>query len=301
MVALRPNRMTDYAAVRTMIADHDGVFTLAQAKESGISAEAARRRVASGEWIRVTRSVYRVADRLLDDRMHARIAVLSAGPGAALCGGSAAWWHGLITHPPSTITVITPHGRRGRPVPGARVWHRTLDTADLTVVDRLRVTHVPLTVLDAAVDIGVRVMDNALLRQNTTLSALVEAQKRNTGRRGSPRSRAMLAAMSSGARSEGERKTVALLESSDIVGWTQNHPACGYVLDIAIPELKIDVEIDGFAFHSDAEAFQHDRERQNNLIANGWTVLRFTWHDVTTRPQWVLAQIRAAVKQATAA
>ena len=301
MAPVRPIRMTDLAALRRMIADHDGVFSLTQATACGGSADGARRRVASGEWIRVTRSVYRVADRLLDDRMRARIAVLSAGPGAALCSGSAAWWHGLIPHPRSTITVITPHGRRGRPVPGAHVWHRTLHAADLTAIDGLPVSQVPLTVLDAAVDIGVRVMDNALLNQHTTLSALIEAQKRNAGRRGSPRSRAMLAAMSSGARSEGERKTVALLESSDIVGWTQNHPACGYVLDIAIPDHKIDIEIDGFAFHSDADAFQHDRERQNNLIANGWTVLRFTWHDITTRPLWVLAQIRAAVKQATAA
>ena len=284
-----------------MIAEHDGVFSLLQATECGVSPSSARRRVASGEWIRVARSVYRVADRLLDPRMQARIAVLSAGPGAALCGGSAAWWHGLLTHPPSPITVITPHGRRGRPVAGSRIWHRTLNALDLTEVDGLRVTQIPLTVLDASVDVGVRVMDNALLHANTTLPDLVTAQKRNTGRRGSPRSRAMLAAMSSGARSEGERTTVALLETSDIDGWTQNHPACGYVLDIAIPDLKIDIEIDGFAFHSDAEAFQHDRERQNNLIANGWTVLRFTWHDITTRPQWVLAQIRAAVKQASAA
>jgi very-short-patch-repair endonuclease len=43
------------------------------------------------------------------------------------------------------------------------------------------------------------------------------------------------------------------------------------------------------------EHFQRDRRRQNRLIAAGWTVLRFTWWDLTERPDDVLAQIRAAV------
>ncbi|NED67277.1 DUF559 domain-containing protein, partial [Streptomyces sp. SID10244] len=90
-------------------------------------------------------------------------------------------------------------------------------------------------------------------------------------------------------------------QRSNVTGWVTNLPVGGYILDLAIPEHKIAIEIDGFAYHSDAEAFQHDRERQNDLIANGWTVLRFTWHDLTTRPQWVLAQIRAAIRQAAAA
>ena len=293
--------VVDEAALRSMIAEHEGVFTSAQARACGIGTDRARRRVESGEWIRETRGVYRVANRTLDIRMKTRIAVLSAGPGAALCGASAAWWHGLIDKPPSIISVMAPHGRRGRPIDGARVWHRTFDEGDVAVVERLRVTAVPLTVLDASVENGVRIMDSALLRNKVTIEDLLDAQKRNSGRRGSPRAASMLTAMSDGARSDAERRTVALLKSSDVGGWATNVDACGYVLDLAIQDLKIDIEIDGLAFHSDATAFQHDRERQNVLIANGWIVLRFTWHDITQRPQWVLAQIRAAIRQRTAA
>ncbi|MGC4960601.1 DUF559 domain-containing protein [Gordonia sp. DT101] len=293
--------MADETALRAMIADHDGVFTSVQAGACGVDSDGARRRVSTGEWIRVVRSVYRVSNRKLDARMRMRIAVLSAGPGSALYGSCAAWWHGLITKPSSTITVIAPHGRHGRPVDGALVWHRTVAPMDLTVVDGLTVTSIPLTVLDASVDIVVRVMDSALLREQVTLIELVDTQHRNSGRRGSARSRIMLAAMSAGARSEAERKAVAVLSSSDVSGWATNVPACGYILDLAVVEHKIAIEIDGFAFHSDAEAFQHDRERQNVLVANGWTVLRFTWHDLTERPGWVLAQIRAAIRRVTAA
>ncbi|NDZ93453.1 DUF559 domain-containing protein [Streptomyces sp. SID6673] len=284
-----------------MLAEHGGVFTSAQAYRCGVSDDQLRRRVLTGEWVRVARGVFRVADRKIDARMRMRIGVLRAGPGAALAGAAAAWWHTLVTTVPTTVTVIAPHGRHGSRIPGATVWHRTLDCDDVTSKDGLAVTAIPLTVLDASVDIGVRVMDSALLRGKVELEDLLAAQKRNSGRRGSPRARAMVAAMSEGARSEAERRAVALLQRSNVTGWVTNLPVGGYILDLAIPEHKIAIEIDGFAYHSDAEAFQHDRERQNDLIANGWTVLRFTWHDLTTRPQWVLAQIRAAIRQAAAA
>ncbi|WAC56925.1 type IV toxin-antitoxin system AbiEi family antitoxin domain-containing protein [Gordonia sp. SL306] len=43
--------MEDQAALRKMLADHDGVFTTAQAYGCGVSGDQLRRRVRSGEWI----------------------------------------------------------------------------------------------------------------------------------------------------------------------------------------------------------------------------------------------------------
>lgn len=171
-----------------------------------------------------------------------------------------------------------------------------MDRRDLTEVDGLAVTGRELTVLDAAVDLGVKVMDSALLTKQVTIADLDAVQRRNAGRRGSPRARAMLEAMSSGARSEAERRTVTLLRSSELTGWANNVHACGYLLDIAFEAAKVAIEIDGMAFHSDAKAFQNDRTRQNVLVANGWIVLRFTWRDLTHRPDSVLAQIRNALR-----
>ncbi|WP_317451457.1 endonuclease domain-containing protein [Gordonia jinghuaiqii] len=242
-----------------------------------------------------------MADRTVDDRMRMRMAVLRTGPDAALAGGAAAWWHGLVPKAPGVPVVVAPHGRNGTLVEGAKVWHRTVDPRDLTEVDGLSVTALDLTVLDASVELGVKVMDNALLNKTVTISTLDTVQRRNAGRRGSPRARAMLEAMSSGARSEAERITATLLRGSGLTGWTVNTPACGYVLDFAFAASKIAIEIDGMAFHSDAVAFQRDRTRQNDLVANGWLVLRFTWQDVTTRPAWVLAQIRTAVRRKSVA
>ena len=58
------------------------------------------------------------------------------------------------------------------------------------------------------------------------------------------------------------------------------------------------VEVDGRAWHSDARTFVADRRRQNLLVNAGWTVLRYTWADLTERPGSVLAEIRSALSRA---
>lgn len=301
--------MTDDVALRRLLAIQDGVITRRQARDCGLSDSAIGRRAATGEWITVARGVLRVADRTVDDRIRARIAVAAVGERAVLAGASAAWWHGLTDRVPYPHLVLGPRGRHGATISGVRVWHRDVADEDVVVRDALRITAMPLTVLDASVDLGVWVMDAALLRKRVTIPQLARTQIRNRGRRGSPRSRAMLAAMSAGARSEAERLLLALLRRSAITGWRANYPVeCrdstpasgGYLIDVAFPDAKVAIEIDGFAFHSDAVAFQHDRRRQNDLVAAGWTVLRFTWHDLVDRPAYVIARIRAAVLAAAA-
>jgi len=63
-------------------------------------------------------------------------------------------------------------------------------------------------------------------------------------------------------------------------------------VDFAYPGLRIVIEVDGFEVHGSPKALQADLERQNRLVAAGWTVLRFTWWDVVRRPEWVVQQIR---------
>jgi very-short-patch-repair endonuclease len=67
-------------------------------------------------------------------------------------------------------------------------------------------------------------------------------------------------------------------------------------VDFAYPEVLLAIEVDGFAVHGTPRAFQADLERQNRLVAAGWTVLRFTWLDVVRRPEWVVTQIRAVLE-----
>ncbi len=46
------------------------------------------------------------------------------------------------------------------------------------------------------------------------------------------------------------------------------------------------------------DAFQHDRIRQNALVLAGWTILRFTVHDLECRRAEVVAEVRAALHRA---
>jgi hypothetical protein len=64
-------------------------------------------------------------------------------------------------------------------------------------------------------------------------------------------------------------------------------------LDFAFPWCKLAIEIDGWSSRATSRDLQRTNKRQNQLIALGWTVLRFTWLDIVRRPEYVIAQIAA--------
>ena len=140
-------------------------------------------------------------------------------------------------------------------------------------------------------------MDSALQR-HVDLRDLWRAHLRNKGSYGSPASRRLLQAASDGARSAAERLLVKLLREAGITGWRTNYPVGGYKVDVGFPASKVALEADGWAFHSDQEDFQIDRERQNAITVLGWQVLRFTWLDLVEYPQRVIAIIRGALRRA---
>jgi len=274
-----------------------GVITRAQALRSGISRTTLTRWIGSGRWVRMLPCVYRSVDAAETPTAWVHAAVLWAGAGAVLSGSAAAWWHGLLVHPPyGPIEVTVARARRPRAVPGVRVRRRDLDPADTATLRGVAVTGVPLTVLEAAVtlDDGAALLDRALQRR-LSFDALVAAQHRNLGRHGSPAAGALLAVAADHAASAAERRLVALLRDGGVDGWVLGHPALGFVLDLAFPAAMVAVEVDGWAWHSGVQEFRADRRRQNALVLAGWTVLRFSWHDLMRRPGAVVAEIRAAL------
>jgi very-short-patch-repair endonuclease len=274
----------------------DGVITLAQARNAGLSHEAVRRRLRSGRWRRCARGVYFVDDRPFTDSARVRAAVWGYGEQAVATGLTAAWWHALTRFPPDIVEVTVPRNSHGRSRDGCRVRRRDLNPSDIVVHRRICATTLPLTVLEAAVQRGggAKLMDSAL-QHHVALTDLWRSHLRNKGRYGSPRARRLLQAASDGARSEAERLLVQLLREAHVTGWRTNHPVGPYKVDVAFPKSKIAIEVDGWAFHSDQEAFQRDRKRQNHIALLGWQVLRFTWLDLVEYPQRVIAVIRSAI------
>jgi very-short-patch-repair endonuclease len=116
-------------------------------------------------------------------------------------------------------------------------------------------------------------------------------------RYGNGRLRRLRELLGDGAAAKSERLLKELLRSAGISDWRPNVrvPLGGgesVEIDAAFPVLKIGIEIDGWAYHSDVERFRGDRRKQNALVARGWIILRFTWSDLTERPEYVLAAVR---------
>lgn len=283
-----------------MLADHlrhhDGVITLAQAIAYGLSESAVHRRTRSGQWRRLSPGVFFVDDREFTAAARVRAGVWGYGKSATASGTAAAWWHGLLTEPPDIVEVTVARTATGRARDGVRLRRRDLCPTDVVDLRGLRVTALALTVVEAAVRPGggPKVMDRALQR-HIELSPLWRAHVRNKGRYGSPRARILLQGASDNTHSRAERRLVQLMRHARLEGWLCNHPVGPYLVDNAFPEAKVAIEVDGYAFHSDADSFQNDRARQNYLILNGWRVLRFTWLDLFEHPERVIAEIRRAI------
>jgi len=70
-----------------------------------------------------------------------------------------------------------------------------------------------------------------------------------------------------------------------------------YVIDFAVPQLKIGIEADGEVFHSSPKQKQHDDERDLLLAQQGWTIKRFWDKEIENEPQKVVQEIIRIVMQ----
>jgi hypothetical protein len=236
-------------------------------------------------------------------------AYLAAGPGAVASGWSAArqlglQWQGVEDGEPC---VAVPPQRSIR-LSGVRVLRWKLPAEHVDVLGRMRVTTQARTIADclrlAPRHRAEAMLDTALLRRWITVEDLGSLVRQLAGQRGAPMLRGLYADVVDGARSRAERLAQELLALTGTSGWTWNYEVTlpgGVVaiLDAALPRCRVALEIDGRAFHVDADRFQRDRTKQNALVAAGWTVLRFTWSDLTRRPDHVVETIRRAVDRAS--
>lgn len=243
--------------------------------------------------------VFLVAGHPQTDAARVRAAALWVGTSGAVSGPAAAWWHGMLPAPPEIIELTVAREHCPRPQPGVCLRRRTLTSADLVKLRGLWVTDKGLTALETAATVadGSVFLDRALQR-HVSFTRVYRAYCRNLGARGSARAGDLLVAAADRAESAAERRAVALLRAAKITGWVLGHHFGNYVIDIAFPESMLAVEIDGWAWHMGVDRFRADRHKGNALVRARWNLLRFTWHDLTNRPDYVVAEIRAALAAA---
>lgn len=65
--------------------------------------------------------------------------------------------------------------------------------------------------------------------------------------------------------------------------------------DLLDEDLRIVIEADSFAWHGTRAALRRDAHRYNEMVREGWIVLRFTWEDVMLHPDHVRAVLADVV------
>jgi very-short-patch-repair endonuclease/predicted transcriptional regulator of viral defense system len=280
-------------AISDLAAAQHGLITLGQARSAGLSEAAVKRRLASGRWLRIHGAVYGVAGAPRTTQQELLAAVLAAGGIVAASHRSAARLLGLLDDDAGLvdITVTRPQA----PVPSGVVVHRIADLSHrwITVVDGIPCTVVERTLVDfgavARLGIVARALDRAIGRRLTTVtdvrSALDSVARK--GRAGAGAIRRLLDERTDAPRPAGvlEARMAALLRAHDVPRALPEYrvSARGVFVgrvDFAYPELKLAIEVDGFEPHTALDVFRKDRARQNDLVSNGWTVLRYVWRDV---------------------
>lgn len=287
-------------SLEDLLSTQAGVLSRRQAIAHGVPARTITRRVSTGVWRALHPGVYLVGGHRLTDEARVRAGWLWGGECSTVSGPAAAFWHGMLGNRGFRIDLTMPRASHRRRRPGVFVRRRDLDPADRTTVRGVTVTGPALSVLETAPVVwrGAQFLDRAL-QQHIGFPELHEAYCRAAGCRGMGPAGVMLVACADRADSAAERLMLGLLTGAGFGGFSRAHPFGRFTIDVAFPSDRVAIEVDGWAWHVDAERFAADRRKGNALVGAGWTLLRFTWADLTERPGEVVQEIRAALAEAT--
>lgn len=260
---------------------------------AGLSPDAIKHRLNTGRLHLLHRGVYAVGNVGLTQSASDLAAVLACGPAAVLSHRSAAAVWELL--PPPDQPEVTVPSRRRVVRPGITV-HRAdeLPGRDVRMRDGIPVTAPERTILDLAATRDLdRALNEALLRRLVNPATLLT---RAVGRPGARAIRSLLDQGPTPTRSDPERRFFQLVDRAALPRPRTNVRVEGREVDALWAEQRVVVEVDGFAFHSGRAAFERDRRRDAELQAAGYRVLRFTWRQITGRPEAVIAQLAATLR-----
>lgn len=256
------------------------------------------RAVARGEVVRVARGRY----ALPTDETARRCAHELTG--TAVLISAAAHWGWARMWEPRRPQVAVPRGRKVPPERQAAVDVRWRAVPPEEVVDGW-VTSRERTLLDCAAllpfEQALAITDSAL-RDGAVRRPALAARLGDVPRVHRARTERVLALATPLAANpfESALRAIALgvpglgvrcqVRIDDDRGWVGR-------VDLADQTLRIVVEADSMEYHGEREAMDRDVERYTRLACDGWLVLRFTWSQVMTRPDWVAAMLAKAVAQ----
>jgi len=290
-------------------------FTIAHARDRGVSERVLQRLARDGTLRRVFRGVY--VDSAADDDllMRARALALVVPPTAVVTDESAAWARGIdlvargehVVPPP--VTVVQPHGHGRVRQRGADGRRRMLFPRDVELLHGVRVTTALRTGLDLARTRsrarGLAALDAMLRTRTFTHDEMMAEIKRFSGFRGVVRLRALAPLADGRAESPAESVMRLLWHDAGLPVPTLQIPVTDedgvemFRLDMGLPEIRYAVEYDGVAWHSSPAQRARDRRRRAYLRdEEGWLIDVLGTDQVFTHPRRAVEIMRAGIAQA---
>lgn len=293
---MHPDRAVVRLAVR-----QGGVIRNAQAFECGFTKGQIDQRVKDGRWRPIGRFGYRIIE--MRDVMNLVRAAVAALPRAVVSHEAAAEIH-EFPKMARGVASVSVHSRTTHVFPDV-VVHRCHDLLDEHIVEvsRLPVTSISRTIVDLAPHLTSKhltVVLASLIVDRRVLTDDVQTVVEQIARRGKPgiaKIRRILEDRESGPRDGTplERLGADVLRSRGVPEPQFEFPLPWDPVrrfDAAFPKAKLAIEWDSRRWHELSAAFEKDRERDRQALLHGWRVVRFTWSDVTRRPEVVARTVR---------
>jgi len=298
------------AAIAERARQQLSLITYQQLDEIGCTRAMRRTRVRNGVLVPAGHRVLRVAGAPCTWEQATLAAQLDVGPHGALSDMTAARLWGFSAVRSGAIELLVPVPHHPRPARG-RV-HRVDDLAadDLRERPPFRLTSPERTLVDIAGRCTPphleAILDQAARDGLLSIESVAASldRLRHPGRAGVRRLDAVLARPSVRQRADSwlERRLLDLIDAAGLPRprtQVELERSDGLVarVDAFYDDARLVIEVDGHRTHSTRRQRQADAEREAALVAQGWRVIRFTYEDVTERPDYVAHTISAHRRQ----
>jgi len=298
--AVLPSELREIAEAQS------GIVSRRQLRALGVERWHVRDQVRAGRWRVIGSRVVVLHGGELTERQHDWVAVLHAGPTAALARRSALAAAGLRGWPAEAVHVVVAKGVRVPPLPGL-VVHQSRDQGEVDwrrSPPRVRVERAAVDAASATSEprMGCALMAAVVQQRLTTPARLQVALLTARCARHRRVLLAVLADIEGGAHALSEIDFVALCRRSGLpvpfqqVIRTDRYGKRRYLDALwRLPDgSTLVVEIDG-ALHLLARTYWDDMDRQNELVLSGDRILRFPSATVRLHAERVAEQLRRAL------
>jgi very-short-patch-repair endonuclease len=289
------------ATASRLATNQEGAVKRAQLLSAGVGSSAIKRLTKVGALHRRHRGVYIVGHLALAPYANEAAALLACGDQAVLSHRSALWVWGLLARPSEVDLTL----RRGqcRPKRGVRVHRAGLEPGDVRRRHRLPTVSPARAIIDVAATgasdaelerVIAEGRTQGLLRKGELEKALARAGSRP----GTRRLRALLRAEGDPGitRSEAERILRRHLRAAGLPQPVTNRRVGKWEPDFMWRSERVIVELDSWPFHKGKIPFETDRERDADMLANGFVTVRVTEERLEQRPRQEAERLQAILE-----